>query len=76
MAQSFRCLGCGFEGSIEGKRSWFTIALSIISFTWFFEFWYAYCPRCVAKINAISMFVIILAAVLMGGVLLYGMFAA
>jgi hypothetical protein len=76
MARSFTCLGCGLESSTEGKRSWTTKALSIITVTWFFEFWYAYCPTCMAKINALSVFLAAAIALFVGGALLYGSFAA
>jgi hypothetical protein len=71
MADSFRCLLCGGTSDVEGKRSWPTVILSIVSFAWVFELWYRYCPTCMAKINAISVFLIAAIGFVVLGVSLY-----
>ena len=76
MGRTFTCLGCGLESTSEGRRSRLTKALAIVTFTWFFEFWYAYCPRCMSKINTASVFIAIAVGLFVGGALLYGSFAA
>jgi hypothetical protein len=71
MNTSFRCLLCGVTSSAEGKRSWLTIALSIVSFTWVFDIWYRYCPQCMAKINAVTMVLAVLVALITIGIVAY-----
>ena len=71
MAHPFRCYMCGEETSLEGKRSWSTIAAGIVTFTWMFEFWLKYCPRCMAKLNGISSFLLIAIGVAVTGAVLY-----
>ena len=71
MADTFRCLLCGTTATEEGKRSWATVVLSIVTFAWLFELWYRYCPSCMAKINAVSVFALAAIAVMASGVILY-----
>jgi hypothetical protein len=72
MERAFRCWMCGEESSVEGRRSWLTIALSILMFSWLSDVWYKYCPRCTARLHAMSLFVVVLFSILcMVGALIY-----
>jgi len=71
MSEPFQCWLCGSPSTVEGKRSWPTIVLSIVTFAWVFDLWYRYCPRCMAKINAVSVFFVAMLGVVVLGVILY-----
>lgn len=71
MARTFTCIGCGLESTTEGKRSWVTKAIGIVTFTWFAEFWYAYCPRCMSKINTVAVFLATAIGLFAVGALIY-----
>ncbi len=71
MAKRFRCIGCGRRSTVEGQRSWLTVLLSVLMFSFIFDMWFSYCEKCARKVNHISVFFIVLMTMLVIGVFVY-----
>ena len=62
----FRCVLCGANTTVRGRRSWLTIAIELVSLTFLLDMWFSYCVTCARKLNqvaAILAVILVIAAV-------------